>query len=679
MYRDEERETISHIAYLAVLTLLGLLLIIISYISGWNTAFIPITFIMIVSCWAFHIINLGTESQRLYFYTICTGILLFYYGAHPKALTDIPIVICLVVIALSAKNDMKLAYMAVLPYPLLIIYHIFTGYIGPGSEQIVISRLFLGIVAVAASLILAKSIFVNRINSESEYKQLQKELDDAMNNTENFLANVSHELRTPINAINGITEIMLSSKLPENLIKDAESIHYAGKRIYNQISNILDFSEITTGSIRVVPHEYEITSVVNDAYENVIWGDYGKNLDIAIDIESDIPVVLFGDDAKIKKIISELLDNAIKFTSVGGVYLYISKRDEKYGINLNIDVKDTGKGMNRREIEAIYKGYYKKDTESNRTTNGMGIGLSIVHALASAMDGFMSISSREGEGTHVHISIPQAVRNKQPAIYLPDSSRYNIGCYFNTDKYAKKEVAAYYGAVIEHIREGLGIKIATASSFIEFKEIIKYNKLSHVFISEWEYEMDRRYFEELSKSVRLLMFSATGDAVDNADILVVKKPVFVLNAINILDDAYTGVKKEKEPFADYSRLRVLVVDDDSMNIMVAKGILSMYGISAESATSGRMAVERCTAEDFDIIFMDHMMPGMDGVETMKKIRMLRNGFYNDIPIIALTANAGSGARSMFFEQGFNDFVAKPVESSAMTRVLRKFSGGVGSV
>ncbi|MCR5785877.1 MAG: response regulator [Eubacterium sp.] len=680
-FNEYERETISHIAYLAVLTLLGLLLMIVSYISGWQSYSIPLTIVLLIFCWIAHLFNIGDQSQRLIFYTIGTGIMLFFYGSHPMALTDVPIVICLIVISLSAKNDMKLAYFAIIPYPLLIIYHIFTGYIGFDTEQVVISRLFLGIVAIIASAILANSIFLNRINSEKEYMELKGELDNAMSNTEAFLANVSHELRTPINAINGISEIMLSNPLPDDLKQDAESIHYAGKRIYNQISNILDFSEVTTGNINVVPHEYEITSVVNDAYENIVWGDYGKNLEIILDIQPDIPITLFGDDLKIKKIISELLDNAIKFTTSGGVYLYVSKRDEKYGINLNVDVKDTGVGMSRKEIEAIYKGYYKKDTSADRTNGGMGIGLNIVHALTSSMDGFMSIVSNVGEGTHVHVSVPQRIRNRQPSIYIQETDKYNIGCYFNSDKYSRKEVAEYYREFIKHVKYGLNLKMASASSLIEFKEIIKYNALTHVFISEWEYEMDRRYFDELSKTTKIYIFVARGksNSYKNENIIMIQKPVFIINALAILHEDFSGFdgRFANHSLPDYSRLKVLVVDDDSMNIMVAKGLLSMYGIDAFSASSGRMAIDKCMVENYDLIFMDHMMPGMDGVEAMKKIRKIRNGIYNDVPIIALSANAGSGARNMFAQQGFDDFIAKPIETSAMTRVLKKISGDLG--
>ena len=272
----------------------------------------------------------------------------------------------------------------------------------------------------------------------------------------------------------------------------------------------------------------------------------------------------------------------------------------------------------------------------------------------------------------------QGMGNRQPAIYLPENGKYNIGCYFNAEKYSRRKVADFYSQFIPHIRKGLGIKIASAASFIEFKEIVKYNSLTHVFISDWEYEMDRRYFDELSKSLRLMIFSNEEEkSSQNGNIYIIKKPVSILKAMTVLDDAYRGEgKADKWQISEkYDNLKVLVVDDDAMNIMVAKGILSMYGINAQSVSNGKDAIDRCNLENYDIIFMDHMMPGMDGTETMKTIRRLRNGFYSNIPIIAFTANAGSGARSMFYEQGFDDFIAKPIESSAMSRILRKFSGG----
>ena len=144
------------------------------------------------------------------------------------------------------------------------------------------------------------------------------------------------------------------------------AINHAGKRIFNQVSNILDYSEITTGNILVTQNNYEILSVVNDAISSLMWKENEKKLELIFDISADVPAKLYGDENKICKIISALLDNSIKFTESGGVYLYVSKRDEGYGINLNIDVYDTGIGMDEDFVRKHYKRFYKEDSGCDR-------------------------------------------------------------------------------------------------------------------------------------------------------------------------------------------------------------------------------------------------------------------------------------------------------------------------
>jgi CheY-like chemotaxis protein len=418
---------------------------------------------------------------------------------------------------------------------------------------------------------------------------------------------------------------------------------------------------------------YEPISVINDAVAGVPWDQMPNDLDFALDVQPDIPKVLNGDANKLKKIIMALLENAVKFTEAGGGYLYVSTRDENYGVNLNIDLWDTGIGMDREQVARLYHSFYKVDSGMEKKTGGLGLGLAIVHGMVTAMGGFVSLDSEPERGTHVHVTIPQQIKNKQSSITLQDHGQYRIACYFNQDKYVRREVAEYYSRMIGHFREGLGLDIRRADSLEELKHIVDEGGITHLFVADWEYRMDRDYFERLAGQVSVNLFAGRDFRLPaDSGIHILNKPVYIMSVVNHLYATAPGRNiQTAEQKITFSGVRALVVDDDNMNLVVARGILKSYGIQAEICLGGGAAVEKCSLEDYQIIFMDHMMPEMNGIETMHRIRALRRGYYKNIPIVVLTANAVSGAREMFLREGFDEFLAKPIELLEMTRVLKK--------
>lgn len=675
-----EFKTMFHMTFITVLTILSILLMAVMILLHWKYRLVMCSLIgtSVLACWLAHFFQVGTANARVWFYTVVTLCALLYYGSHETSLTDVPILLCLFTIILSAHQDMKLIYLMSCCYPLVLLWHFFvTGYIGADTEVLTWSRVVLSITCLVCAIFISR-FFIRKQNQERLLRvKVEKELTDVKRESEQFLVNVSHELRTPINAVNGISEIILHRELENGLRQEVESIQNAGKRLYGQVSDILDYSELITNKLIVSAEDYEPVSVIHDALSGVQWQQMNRKLDVAIDIQTDIPKMLHGDSAKLKKIIHALMDNAIKFTECGGAYLYIGKRDEDYGINLNIDVWDTGVGMSEEQLKKILLRFYKGDSDIERKTGGLGLGLPIVHGMVAAMGGFMSIQSKLSEGTHVHITIPQQVVNDQPSIHVQKNYEFQIACYFNMEKYVRSEVADYYSSMLRHIEKGLCLSIHQADSLENLKNILKKYPITHVFIADWEYRMDRDYFEDLSKRVFTTVFADDSFALpEDTNVYVIRKPVYLLSVVNLLNSTIPGTfhenrKRKEQEKLYFTGVNALVVDDEPMNQMVAKGILKTYGIEADTCAGGRQAIEKCTFADYRIIFMDHMMPEMNGIVAMQKIRELRNGHYKRIPIVVLTANAVSGAREMFLEEGFDEFISKPIELTEMSRILRK--------
>ena len=671
---ENEFQTLFHLFYLAVLSVFATLLLLVVMMfgtSGWLGLAIILS---VISCWIVHFVKPGSQTQRLYYYVIISILGLVVYGCQPNSLTDVPLVICLFIIMLSPAQKISMIYMVALTYPACVLWHLFVLHtIESESDGLLLSRIGLGIVSLIAAIIISRFFLRKQMADRQMQENTESRLDFERQENERFLANVSHELRTPINVVNGMSEIILRRELDSGMREDVQVIQNAGKRLFMQVSDILDYSELMTGNFIISEENYEPLSMINDAVMNVMWHKMPPHLDFAIDIQPDIPKVLCGDVDKIRKIIIALTDNAMKFTEDGGAYLYISKRDEAYGINLNIDIWDTGCGISEEERRHLFSTFYKGDSGIERRTGGLGLGLAIVHGMVTAMGGFLSIDSKPQIGTHVHVTIPQKVQNKQKSISVKNAQKFKIACYFNKEKYTRVEVAEYYYRMIANIRNELGMPIAEADSFEQLKEILAGNEITHVFVARWEYELDKQYFEQIGENYHVIVFvDAQFTLPESSKVNILKKPVYMLSVVNILNATAPGasVQLKKEERTMYNA-KALVVDDDNMNLTVAKGILKMYGIEADTCFCGELALEKCMLIDYDIVFMDYMMPAMNGIETMHRIRELRKGFYEDIPIVVLTANAVSGAREMFYEEGFDEFLSKPIELSEMSRVLRK--------
>lgn len=292
------------------------------------------------------------------------------------------------------------------------------------------------------------------------------------------------------------------------------------------------------------------------------------------------------------------------------------------------------------------------------------------------MGGFISVKSAPGKGSEVQIVIPQKVVDSRPIISVNNAGNVRVAAYIDMEKYDYALVREGYASSIKHIVEQLGIGYHHCRNLAELKRRVEKEKYTHVFISWEEYCEDRAYFEELSEHMKVILVRDR-DNEENAGsrMLHIYKPFYVLsvasvlngeNIIQSMDGSYYQNRRFIAPEAS-----VLVVDDNIMNLRVVEGLLRPYKIKVFVAGSGKEALQKVESMEFDFIFMDHMMPEMDGVETFHRIRQKPGRYFKNVPIIALTANAIGGAREMFLEEGFSDFVAKPIEISVLERVLRR--------
>lgn len=505
----------------------------------------------------------------------------------------------------------------------------------------------------------------------SSYKRNMQniELERASHMKSDFLANMSHEIRTPMNAVIGMAEMVLREELSPTVRDYVKQIKSSGQALLTIINDILDFSKIEAGQMDINEVEYEPMSMFNDMVNIIVTRIGNKNLELTMDVPPDIPYELYGDNIRIKQILLNIANNAVKFTRNGCVHLKVDfeELEEDDMINLHIAVKDTGIGIKEADKAKIFKSFQQVDSKRNRNVEGTGLGLAICRNLLTLMNGSIQVESVYGEGSTFSFCIPQKIVQRKPSVETIKDRIVVAGLLEN--KYVAEE--------LETDMPRLGIEYFRIDSEIRL-EGLKEKGVTHLFVEQplfTENVMNFLRENVLISGVVIAEYRAML-SYDIPNVRVVKKPLYSLNLAGIFngDDIYQNFVQTEEENFDFIApdAEILVVDDNAINLTVAKGLLEPLNMKIDTALSGKEAVDMITEKQYDIVFMDHMMPGMDGIETTRVIRRMITGPNGKVPIIALTANAVDGTRDLFLGEGMNDFVAKPIELRVMAAKLRQW-------
>lgn len=513
--------------------------------------------------------------------------------------------------------------------------------------------------------------------SEESMLEMIAALRKSEREKDDFLANVSHEIRTPINTICGISEIVLKNDVPAEMKEDMLNIQSAGRNLMSVVGDILDYSELQEGEFEILQENYYISSTIYDIINMSTAKKSEKKLELIVDCATDMPSVLIGDEQKIRRVIMNLVNNAIEFTSEGCVCIHFGYRKEEYGINLIITVKDTGIGMTKENVENLFQKFSQADMGRTRKKGGIGLGLAIAQTIVNRMGGFITVKSELGKGSEFKIVIPQKVYDTTPVVEIPNKNEINAAVYINMEQFRYNEIRDEYSENIKSLIQQMKLKCHICRNLQELKRWDKREEFNQIFISLLEYQEDPIYFDSLAKrkNVHIILDHYDDARVQNKNLSKIYKPFFALSISAALKNAMVqnGEKiVEVENHQMYApEAHILVIDDNRMNIRVVEGLLKTYGVKVSYALSGQEGIDMLASKAYDLILLDHMMPGMDGVETFHNIRKKTDAYYKEIPIIALTANAIAGAREMFIKEGFTDFIAKPVESSVLQRTLKR--------
>jgi signal transduction histidine kinase/DNA-binding response OmpR family regulator len=492
-----------------------------------------------------------------------------------------------------------------------------------------------------------------------------------------FLANMSHEIRTPLNGIVGFTEILRSTELTEEQTEFLAIIDKSSENLLSIINNILDLSKIESNKIEIENIVFDAAEEFESAVETYAVAATEKNIDLNFYMDPSIPKKLKGDPTKIKEIVINLLSNAVKFTSYGGeINLEITRIIGTTGNNqIKFIVQDNGIGMTKDQQGRIFDAFSQADVSVTRKYGGTGLGLTISSQFVELMGGLLELTSAKDQGTTFFFSIPlEEISNEEEDKNI--FSELTIGKYTQDipsqlDKYLETYFK-YFGTSVKHFE--------SISEFTELEtnhlckdywiDIDKANES----ILESIYQMDKTKVILIANLTSRSKIETFGIEQSN----IIYKPVTLskLKAALALSSGTTQTKlKEKvnKPRASYFEAHVLITEDNIINQKLIKRILQEHGISSDIANNGLESFEKRRANDYDLIFMDIQMPVMDGIEaTHEIIDYEEDESLAHIPIVALTANALKGDRERFLAEGLDEYITKPIETTELLYILKKF-------
>lgn len=503
-------------------------------------------------------------------------------------------------------------------------------------------------------------------------KEANIEIEKAANLKSDFLANTSHELRTPMNAIIGMTEMALREEMTPVAKNYINQIKAAGKSLLTIINDILDFSKIESGKMDIVTADYEPASMINDIATIISTRIDRDDVELVLDINPDIPKVLYGDSIRIKQVITNLANNAAKFTKVGQICLkYDFEPVSEDTINLQFSVSDTGIGIKAEDIGKLFKSFQQVDSKRNRNIEGTGLGLAISKQLVTLMNGDISVESVYGEGSTFSFTIPQKVIDADSSIALSEPSPCQaVGFLDNT--YAQVQLKRdMHKLDIEYT----DLKETDLLSYLT--EHIDTLKDIYLFVPSRNFDESLQEFVSAHPELNTIVTVPYDTSADYSltNVMIVHKPLSVMSLAGIYNHEVFSQddSASSDEYYDFTAetARILIVDDNSINLTVAQGLLEPLNMQVDTALSGNDAISKISETMYDLILMDHMMPELDGIETTHIIRRFHSE-YNEVPIIALTANVIGDVKTMFIKEGMNDFVAKPIEVRMLINTIRKW-------
>ncbi len=508
----------------------------------------------------------------------------------------------------------------------------------------------------------------------------RKEALEASKSKSEFLANMSHEIRTPLNGISGYAALLLETELKSQQREYLSTIEKSAQSLMTMLNDILDFSRIEAGKLELDNQQLSIREVIDDVLAIMAPAAHHKSLELASFIYEDTPEDIIGDKLRLSQILTNLVSNAIKFTSYGSVAIRVmlEQVDDSNVHTLKFTVTDTGSGLTSEQHSRIFNAFSQADSSRTRQAGGTGLGLAISKSLVEQMQGEIGLDSDLGRGSTFWFTIRAHPIKEENVLFKPEPI---TGCH-HVLLYEPQELSRLS---IGHQAQSLGLKVTSFQSLDELQTYVEnHHNYDLLLLSQGDDRLQRtvRIAESYLTQSPVLILAMAGNSNHPetlpTGIHCLLKPVarnkLLLAIQGMTSNTLSGTDVMQPAKAVFEKkLDILIVDDNQVNLKLLETILLKMNQSVTTAHNGFEAIEYCHQKIFDLILMDVQMPDIDGLETTRRIRNINN-IYKRIPVIAVTAHALPEERKQILQSGMDDYMTKPVNTRQLVTTISHWTG-----
>ncbi|MBR4719233.1 MAG: response regulator [Lachnospiraceae bacterium] len=527
---------------------------------------------------------------------------------------------------------------------------------------------FVGILVTSLSCGVAIRFRMYLNNKEEE--KLEKLHVEAMNayvNMDIFLVNMSHEIRTPMNAIIGTIDLLLDQDVNDHVKECIYNILNSSNALLSLTDEVMDLSKTGSQDITLNNARYDLSKLLMEIINMTSVRLMDSRVRFFVEIDEMLPRFLFGDGPRLRQVFINILNNAVKYTKEGRIILRVSgEMSDDNEVILKVEVEDTGIGIRSENIPHLFELYKRVDlTEDGlNAVEGTGLGLAICKEIIEKMNGQVTVKSSYHVGSVFGFNVPVQPDSKDSIVGLDNPDLYSVLIYSQDDEECQ---------VLKNIFNNLHVYAEMATDKRCFESSVTNNSYSHIFVSSQMYYGDMRFLERELNRENLVIIANLNESVSMNKIgYIMTRPLNIINVASVLLNKDTTYAREVVSKGGFRcpKATILVIDDNLTNLNVASGILRKYDATVLTALSGREGLDLLSKEHIDIVYLDYMMPEMNGIDTLEAIRAMKDPLISGLPVVALTANVINGAREMFMEAGFDEFISKPIEIERLERTLK---------